>query len=61
MRGILTLVLLLGVATIIFASLQRAAEIARWSNVYALFDQPSDRNPLQTKEVRDRFDGLAMR
>ena len=61
MRGILTLVLLLGVATIVFAGLQRADEIARWSTVYALFDQPGGGSPLQLKEVRGQFDAIVMR
>ena len=61
MRLILILVLLLGIGTIVLASLERAGEVTRWSNVYALFDQTGDRNPLQSKETRDRFDAIIMR
>lgn len=61
MRLILIFVLLLGLGTIVLAILAGAGEAARWSNVYALFEQTGDKNPLQSKETRDRFDAIIMR
>jgi hypothetical protein len=61
MRVILTLLLFLGIATMVLARLEQAEQLARWSNVYALFEKTGDRNPFQSKEIQGRFDSIVTR
>ena len=61
MRAIFVILLILGFVTITLSVLGRAGEITRWSNLYALFEQTGDKNPLHSQEIRDRFDAISLR
>jgi len=58
MRIILSIILVLGLVTVTLSQIQRAAEIARWSQIYGILGANGKANALEDESVRRRFDAL---
>jgi hypothetical protein len=58
MRKILGAILCLSLSMVVLGLFQRAAEVARWSQIYGILGETGKANPLEDGHVRERFDAL---